>query len=201
MSLFELETIEPPDKGLSGKGLAGKELKALEDAAFARGYKAGVDAANKGLAAEQNQYLASIVETLADQGFEFQKANARAEAAVADLVVAICDALAPDMARTHFDELLLSRVRKAAGQMLDGTLTLSVSAAAEERVRELLASAGAPAEVRGVEDLQDLQAELSWAGGTDRLDLDAVLGLINTAMSEYVEKLRELGDERHRSAG
>lgn len=201
MSLFELENIEPPDKSLGGRGIAGKELKALEDAAFARGYKAGVDAANKGLAAEQNQYLASIVETLADQGFEYQKANARAEASVADLVVAVGEVLAPDLARTHFDELLLGRVKRAAAQMLDGTLTLSVSPGAEAHVRELIASAGAPAEVVAAEGMQVMQAEVSWADGTDRLDLEAVLGLINNAMSEYVEKLRELGDERHRSAG
>ena len=201
MALFELETIEPPDKGPGASSLSGKALKDLEDAAFARGYKMGVEAANKGLAAEQNQYLAGISETLSDQGFEYRKANARAEAAVAELVAAIAETLAPELARSHFDELVSARIRQAAGQLTDGALTLRLSPQAECRMGELLAGLAVPLEVKAEPEFAPLQAKLSWEAGIDTLDLQGALDLIGGLMSEYVKKLKDQGDERHRNAG
>lgn len=201
MSLFELETIEPPDKNRFRGSVSASELKAIEDAAFAAGYKSGVDAANQGLASEQNRYLSVINEALSDQRFEIDKANTRAQSALSDLVSAIGAALAPGLARAHFDDVVLARMEQAAREMTEGDLTVRVGPEAASRIGALFEDAPGGAKIVADPQMGDLQAQLEWANGSDRLDLEAALGRIESVMTEYVEKIRELSDERHRSAG
>ena len=201
MGLFELETIEPPNAGRTGRSLSAKELKGIEDAAFADGYKAGVDAANAGIAAEQNRFLAAINEALADQRFDFDQANARAHGALCDLVTAISEILAPGIAQSHFEDVVLARVSAAARAKLDGALALFVAPEAQDSIGALLDGTATQASISADADLSGLQARLEWAGGADHLDLEGALGEIQSMLGDYVNTIRELSDERHRSSG
>ena len=203
MGAFQLETIEPPNIAAPPPqpDLDHEEREAIRAQAYASGFQDGVDVTRTGMLEAQNALLAVIRETLEDQRFDMERANAAAEASVLAYVQAIGDLLAPGLLDAHFDELVMARAKDVLARALEGETVLAVSPDASEAMSELAGAFDLGFKVEPDAGLCSGQAELRWANGADRIDADQARQDIVSLTDAYASAVKEDQDERRRQSG
>ena len=203
MGAFQLEIIEPPELAVQSAqpDLDHEEREAIRAAAYANGFQDGVDVTRSGLIEAQNSLLAAIRETVEDQRFDMERANATAEAAMLGYLEAIADTMVPGLLSVHFNEILMLRTKEVLSRALAGETTLVVAKDNFEDVSDLVTEFDLDLKVTADEAFEPGKVEFHWANGIDRIDLAAARKEISKITAAYAAAVKEDDDERRRQLG
>ena len=201
MPAFQLETIDPAARSAN---LVADDLAAIDEAraaGYAKGFQDGVAAATHGIEAERTALLAALSEAVNDQRFDIERANATIQASLAELVRKIGVAVTGALAASAFEDQVVTRVRQVVAEAQAGDLTVFLP---EDRVADATALLGDVADQLQIEAAPHLQgqvAELRWANGADRIDLERAERDIVAAVIDYCDVQKGAVDDRRNRAG
>jgi len=201
MPAFQLETIDPIVRNSNRADPLAEAVEAARTEAYSKGFTEGVAVATQGLEAERSALLASVAETVSDQRFDLERANATIQASMVGLVQTLADVVSAGLADAHFEELVLARVREIIADAQAGTLVVAVS---PDRLDDLTTLVGDHAPNLAIEAASHLtknSADLRWANGADRIDLDRAADDVTQAIAAYCEQQKGAANERRKRTG
>ena len=179
----------------------GEAIEAARTEGYSKGFTEGVAVATKGIEAERSALLAAISECVSDQRFDFERANATVQSSLTSLIKAVVEVVASGTATVHFEDLVAAKVRDILAEAQAGTLVVQVSPDRIEDIRAVLADQSSSLDVEPAAHLTENMADIRWANGVDRVDLDRVVGDVTQAIDDYCEQKMGAADERRNRAG
>lgn len=202
MGVYRLETFETPQK--EHEKLAALRSELLENArneAYAKGFKDGVNVTNAAIETERNKLLGVIREAASDLMITHDEASNAITRSMAPLVSSVIRALAPHLARTGFQQLLIDQVQTACASANGAEVLVEVPETAAELLTPDLFGADAKLRVVPRKDFAESQARICWAGGNDRIDLDATAQEIMRSLDLFETSLTHAEEESAKNVG
>jgi hypothetical protein len=198
MRAFRLESFAPV---VAAKAQADPEPDRVRAAAreegYEAGYVAGQAAATEAHAEDQSKLTAALVEALADGHMTNEAARRAVLAEVAPLVAKLFGALAPTLADLALPDEIARRVEAALRAVPSARPRIRCAPEVVPTVEATLARFGSAAgAVEAGHDLLPREAEVAWAQGFDRIDLDAAIAEIRGALAAHLNLKDEDDAER-----
>lgn len=155
-------------------------------AAFDKGYKDGWEDATRAHAEDQAHISAEFGNNLQALSFTYHEARAAMLSEMETLLRGLVEAVLPGVARQTLGRMIRERLAEAAEALSDVPLEIVVAPCNRARVDALLENRVAPpVVVREEPSLGEGQAFLRFGDREEKLDLDAVLTEIRTAIEDF----------------
>ena len=189
MPAIQLEIFEPePDDGDRAQLLNAAELEDVKLAAFESGYKAGWDdacSAQNDAEAEDRAQVARAMQALA---FTFHDARGHVLHALSPLIAEVAARLLPEIAHASLPHLVAEALTPYAELATDAPVILTASPASCPRIESLIGpNPGLPVKVVESPDLSPGQVSLRLGETETRVDIDAALATIRTALQDFFD--------------
>jgi hypothetical protein len=197
MRALRLETIEPvadPDALRASEAEAA--LVAAREAGYEAGFVAGQAAATEVHLDDQAKLSAALVEAICDGQLTNEAARQAVLGPIGPLVAKLFRALAPGIAEAGLAEEIARRAEAAVRAVPAATPRIRCAPEVAPVVEALLGARGIPGSVEAAPELLPREAEVAWAQGFDRIDLDACIAEIDAAIGLHL--LPGAGDEERR---
>ena len=197
LRLEEFEsTLSPADAADAGQ-LAMEEVR-LE--AFENGYRAGWDDAMVAQSEEQNRLRADLARNLQALSFTYFEARAHVVRAVAPLLREMAGRVMPAIALQTLPALVAEALETHAETAAARPMTLVVSPVNRAAVEKAVAESPLPLTLLDEPSLGDGQVYLRFDETEDRIDIDAALATIASAVSDYLATL-DVPEQENRRHG
>ncbi len=188
MRAFRLETIAPREEAAQTKVAAETAIRAAaREEGYEAGYVAGQAAATEAHVEEQSRLTADFVEAIADAQMTNEAARAAVLAEVGPLVARLFRALAPTIAEAGMADEIAGRVAAALRAVPSARPRVRCAPELVPVVEGLVSSRGLAATVEAAPEFLPREAEIAWAQGLDRLDLDACIAEIAAAIETHLK--------------
>jgi flagellar biosynthesis/type III secretory pathway protein FliH len=185
---FRLETIAPRQEAAQARAAAEAALRATAHAeGYEAGYIAGQAAATEAHVEEQSRLTAAFVEAIEDGQVTNAAARAAVLSEVGPLVARLFRALAPGVADAGMADVISGRVAAALGAVPPARPRVRCAPELVPAVERALASRGLAASVEAAPEYLPREAEVAWAQGLDRIDLDACIAEIAAAIDTHLK--------------
>lgn len=196
MRSLQLEVFDMPEAA-GGRQTLLLDNIALEEAklaAYERGYRAGWDDAAQAQAADQTRIGAELARNLTALNFTYAEARAHVLAAMEPVLQDIVARLLPAIARPALAPTILHSLRPLAERASDSPIEVLINPAARPALDNLLAHAnGPPLHLVEEPSLGEGQAFLRLGQSETRIDLDAAIAGIATALTEFFQTTESAG--------
>ena len=186
-----LETFETPAQDLRGSDpdrvvMDGDAFEEARLASYEEGYKAGWDDAASAAEADGETLRREVARNLQALSFSFHEVRGHLMEGLGPLFDAICDRLLPQVAQAGVGGLVRETLMPLAGAAMDRPVTLRINPAARPAVEAALADgAGPPLDIVEDPDLGEAEVQLRAGGEERRIDLDAAVDEIRTAIAAF----------------
>ncbi|MEO1292475.1 MAG: hypothetical protein AAFV62_06560 [Pseudomonadota bacterium] len=181
-----LEDFAPGATGTYGR--TETDPAAALQAAWSEGYEAGArqgaEAAAKEAEEDRQRVSAALVEAVRDLRLGHGEVQAQVIAGVAPLIAAAVGALAPKLALAGLADRAADAVAHALATRPNPIPILACAPESHAAVAAALAEANLEARVHEDPRLTPLEAEIRWDDGFDRIDLTALLELLDRFVDE-----------------
>jgi hypothetical protein len=187
MRALRLETIEPvadPDALRASEAEAA--LVAAREAGYEAGFVAGQAAATEVHLDDQAKLSAALVEAICDGQLTNEAARQAVLGPIGPLVAKLFRALAPGIAEAGLAEEIARRAEAAVRAVPAATPRIRCAPEVAPVVEALLGARGIPGSVEAAPELLPREAEVAWAQGFDRIDLDACIAEIDAAIGLHL---------------
>ncbi len=202
MAAFQFETILPPErKQNSLLELKADLLDKERNAAYAKGFKDGVNVTKDAVEVETNRLLARISEFVDDLTLTNEQACSAVMKSLTPLIEAIISQLSPEVLRAKLIEETGAALTEILREHRGVELEIEVPQTLENAVKALCANHGIAAQVCVRDDLHDLEVRLNWDDGYDHLDMEALRESIRGRLQNTINCLDEDNDERRDEFG
>lgn len=167
--------------------MAGDAFEEARLASYEEGYKAGWDDATAAAEAEGEALRRGVAGNLQALSFSFHEARGHLMDGLGPLFDAICDRLLPEIAQAAVGGLVRETLLPLAATAMDRPVTLLLNPAARPAVEAALAEGAAPP-LDIVEDpaLGEAEVHLRTGGEERRIDLDAAVAEIRSAVAAFL---------------
>jgi flagellar assembly protein FliH len=156
--------------------------------AFEAGYKAGWDDAASAQQAEEGEYREAIKRNLQDLSFTYHEARSHVLRALAPLFSEITARLLPEIARASLPHVVAEALGPYADLVADAPIKVQIHPDARDLVEGLLGrNPGVPLQLMDDIALTPGKVQLSLGTTETRIDLDAALVAIRTAIDDFFE--------------
>lgn len=197
MKAFKLETIAPAADPAKEKAAAETALRAAaREEGYGAGYIAGQAAATEAHAEEQARLSAAFIEAISDGQLTNEAARRAVLAGVGPLVAKLFSALAPALAELGLPGEIASRAEAALRATPTVKPRIRCAPEVAPVVEALLATRGIAGGVEAAPELLPREAEVAWAQGFDRIDLDGCIAEIRAAIATHLGLEEEHDGER-----
>jgi flagellar biosynthesis/type III secretory pathway protein FliH len=197
LRLEEFESpLEPADAADAGQ-LALEEVR-LE--AFESGYRAGWDDAMTAQAEEQGRLRADLARNLQALSFTYFEARAHVIRALAPLLREMAGRVMPAIARETLPALVAEALEGHAETAAARPMTLVVNPANRAAVEKAVTDSPLPLTLIDEPSLGDGQVYLRFDETEERIDIDAALAAIASAVSDYLAT-QDTPEQEKRSHG
>lgn len=191
MTAFRLETFDP-DGGRSSAAaapppLTERDVEAAREDGYRAGYVAAQDELTRAHLADASRLTSDFIEALNDSRLTNEAARRHVAASLAPLVLAICDAVAPALARAGLGAEILSRVERALAAAPAARPKLRCAPELVPTLERLFAGRGEPAAIEAAPGLLPREVELHWDEGHDRIDLDGCVAEIRACLARHLD--------------
>ncbi len=199
MRAFRLEMIVPSVDPAREKAAAETALRAAaREEGYEAGYIAGQVAAAEANADEQARLTAAFVEAFADGQFTNEAARQSVLAVIGPLLVKLFSTIAPSMAQTGLPQEVAARVEAVLRAGPGPAPRIRCAPEVASVVGALIASRDLPGMVEAAPELLPREAEIAWAQGFDRIDLDGCIADIHAAITTHFgSEEAEHGERRY----
>lgn len=195
MRAFKLEVIAPSIDPAREKAAAEAAMRAVaREEGYREGYLAGQAAAMEAHMEDQARLTAAFLETFADAQFTNEAARQSVLAAIGPLLAKLFSAVAPSVADLGLPTEIAARIEAALKAAPGATLRIRCAPEVAPVVKGLLASRKLSGEVETAPELLPREAEVAWAQGFDRIDLDGCIADIRAAIDAHFD-IEESGHE------
>lgn len=177
----------------SGSGLVeASELDEARLAAFESGYKAGWDDAVAAQAGDEAGIRQDVARALQGLSFTYHEARAHVLHALSPLIADIAARLLPELAQTALPHLVADALGPYAEIAADSPIRLLLNPSVRARVEEVLGSSpGLPLTYVEDPELSPGQIWLALGNTETRIDIDAALATIRTALDDFFDLSRK----------
>jgi len=172
-----------------------ESFEALRDNAYSDGVKSGAEAASRAFEDEKIRTLSPILEALNDMSFSQVEACQTMMKSMRPMVEQLVKTVLPESARLGFGAEVAALLCKAYEKAPTSQITIHVAPDAVPSIQALLAPSKADFSVEPDPALDGLQAQVSWQGGYDQIDLDAALDNVRSAIDTFFSKIEKTGIE------
>lgn len=178
------DSAEAPMSAESAAAAGAVDLEEERLAAYEKGYSAGWEDAARAHADEQTHISSELARNLQDLSFTFHEAQAALAQDMEAILSGLVDRVFPAALRPALAELVVERtleVARAPGQVVE----IVVAPENVDRVEHLCqARPTPPVRIAGEPSLGAGQAFLRFAASEEKIDLDAILAEMSSAMSQ-----------------
>jgi flagellar biosynthesis/type III secretory pathway protein FliH len=198
MSPLRLEVFEATDSraGTSSITLEQSALEEARLASYEQGYAAGWEDAAEAQSEDQARLRADVARNLQTLGFTFQEARVHILRAIEPLLAEMVGRLLPVTARAALGPLVLETLMPLAEGLAETPITLVLNPASRNAVEGFLGkSRGLPMTVVEEPTLGEGQVYLKLGTAEARVDLDAAVAAIGTAVQGFFTLIEE--DRKH----
>lgn len=197
LRLEEFESpLEPVDAADAGQ-LALEEVR-LE--AFESGYRAGWDDAMTAQSEEQNRLRVDLARNLQALSFTYFEARGHVIRALAPLLREMAGRVMPAIARETLPALVAEALEAHAETAAARAMTLVVNPSNRAAVEKAVAESPLPLTLVDEPSLGDGQVYLRFDDTEERIDIDAALAAIASAVADYLST-QDRPDQEYRSHG
>lgn len=183
-----LETFET-DGPLAGS--APVDSAAFEEArlaAFESGYKAGWDDSEAARSDAETQDRAMVAQALQAMSFTFHDARSHVLQALSPLIAEVAARLLPEIAHASLPHLVAEALSPYAELAADAPVLILAAPESSSRIAALLGpQPGLPVRIEEAADLSPGQVSLRLGETETRVDLDAALATIRTALDDFFD--------------
>lgn len=192
MGAYRLEDFDSETRERSSlETLKADMLERERNDAYARGFKDGVTVTRDAVETETNKLLSAIASVAADLKVGHDEACQTVLTSTGPLIDAVIRMLSPKLAETAFPQLLLENVVAACRNSVGGQVAVVVPTGQAA----LLDNIGEAMDVTlGITESPELEANtarISWAGGTDRIDMNLMLSTIEAELDRFLEEIAQ----------
>jgi flagellar biosynthesis/type III secretory pathway protein FliH len=185
--MLESFDVEPFAAAAAGADPAAVEEERL--AAFESGYKAGWDDAAAAQTDAEAQERAMVAQTLQALSFTFHDARSHVLRALSPLMAEVAARLLPEIAHAALPHLVAEALAPYADLAADAPVLILTAPATTARVASLLGpQPGLPLRIEESPELSPGQVSLQLGETETRVDLDAALATIRTALDDFFDQ-------------
>lgn len=197
MPPLKLEVFDAFPRG--GGGLTAIDTSEIEEirlTAFESGYKAGWDDAVAALSDTEAELKADVARSLQGLAFTYHEARSHVLRALSPLIADVAARLLPQIAHAALPYLVAEALGPYAEIAAEAPIHVMVNPAARQRVEVLIgATPGLPLRLHDDPALTPGQVWLRLGDTETRVDIDAALATIRTALDDFFEHAAK--DTRH----
>ncbi len=187
---LRLESFDaPPPAPAAGEPEVADEARL---AAWEQGYAAGWDDAVAAAAQDASRMSADLARHLQELGFTYHEARSHVLRGLEPLILALLDRVLPAAARAGLGALVAETLRPLAAELALPAVRVTLHPATRPAVEPfLLMEPSLPVEI--VEDaaLGPAEVLLALGGAESRLDLEATLAALASAVTDFLASERE----------
>ena len=197
MRALRLQTIAPgADPEAARRADAEIRLAAAREAGFEAGYVAGQSSATEAHAEEQTKLSAAVLEAIEDSRLTNEAARQAVLASLGGVIIRLFRALAPSIADAGLAEEIAGRAQAAVRAAPTAKPRVRCAPEVAPVVEVLFAARGVAGTVEAAPELLPREAEVAWAQGFDRIDLDACIAEIEAAIALHLSAPED-GERRY----
>lgn len=157
-------------------------------AAFEAGYKAGWDDAEAARSDAQEQDRAMVAQALQAMSFTFHDARSHVLHALSPLMAEVAARLLPEIAHASLPHLVAEALAPYADLAADAPVRILAAPESSARIAALLGPQPVlPVRIEETADLSPGQVSLRLGENETRVDLDAALATIRTALEDFFD--------------
>lgn len=198
MGAYQLETFDASTRPRGGLAeIQSDILEKEKNEAYARGFKDGVSVTRDAIETEKNRLFSAVAERANDLQIIHSEASHAVLASAAPLVDAILRTVAPHLARSNFQKVILEHVEAACRKASDGQMTVVVAPGQAALAEDL--SAREEARIAVIEDasLGPYQANIHWDGGVDKIDVIRMVDDVGAALDAFLSGIGVSEEEKN----
>ncbi len=188
MRPVRLETFETDGPPAEPGAVDSAALEEARLAAFESGYKAGWDDAEAARSDAQEQDRAMVAQALQAMSFTFHDARNHVLHALSPLMAEVAARLLPEIAHAALPHLVAEALAPYADLAAEAPVLILAAPESRTRIAALLGpQPGLPVRIEETADLSPGQVSLRLGETETRVDLDAALATIRTALDDFFD--------------
>jgi flagellar assembly protein FliH len=183
-----LETFETDGPLVGAAQVDSAALEEMRLAAFESGYKAGWDDAEAARTDADTQDRAMVAQALQSMSFTFHDARSHVLHALSPLIAEVAARLLPEIAHASLPHLVAEALTPYADLAADAPVLILAAPESSARIAALVGpQPGLPVRIEEAADLSPGQVSLRLGETETRVDLDAALATIRTALDDFFD--------------
>lgn len=185
LEVFETDHVS---SSVSGASINSAELEDQRLEAFESGYKAGWDDAVAARSDAETAQRDEVARALQALSFTFHDARAHVLQALSPLIAEVAARLLPEIAHSALPHLVVEALGPYADIAAEAPVLILVNPEARQRVEALVGQQpGLPIRYQETPELSPGQVSLRLGDTETRVDLDAALATIRTALDDFFD--------------
>jgi len=188
MSRLKLEVFDHGPAPPSDPAAPAGDLEELRLEAFESGYKAGWDDAQVAIRGEDDELRQTVAQNLQDLAFSYHDARSHVLRALSPLFEEITARLLPEIARASLPHVVAEALGPYAEIAADAPIHIQIHPDTRPILAPLLENSfGLPLHLRDDPHIPPGRVQLSLGTTETRIDLDAALAAIRTAIDDFFQ--------------